>query len=986
MKTMNSARRNDNSRPGLARRGRLPCRLTCFTATLTLLLTAPPVSADLIFLEFGGQVVVEAEHFSSRVPSPVQRWLVVPDESPGLGFANARGGYLQVLPHVGGFHGDPFQTPYVDYRLRISTAGRYHLYLRWTGLDPQSDSVYARVLELSDGPGGAVADWYGFTKFPFANGDFATIPWQGEAGFESTPGLLGMGVDAVWVIPAAGDYTLRFSMREDGAALDTFVFQLATLNPPTGIGPPESASIESTAVPEPSAGALLVLGTLGLLSHGWRRRAQNTSASPARRRGRTVTLRVEELEGRVLLDTSALWGVAGELWSPQSRLPDFSFAGYHAGEAPIPDVPVVANVRDFGATGDGVTDDGQAFAEAIEAASGRGAVFVPAGHYVIRRYLSIYDSNLVLRGEGSGLTTLVFPDPLATMRGPGNAPTGTPFYAWYGGVVWVQGRQDGRFLADVTAGALRGDNRLTLSTTAGITVGQMVELFQTDPSATDHSLGSRLHADQPLTPDPLATTTPYTDRFVSRVTAIEGNTITLERPLRIDVELRWRPQISSYQPTIEEVGVEGLTFEFPAVPYPGHEVELGYNGIQIQNAANCWIRDVTFVNADSGIFLDGTRFTTVQDVSYTAYAERATFVTAFGPSNGHHGIVARSSWDNLITGFNIAVPYVHDLTVSSDASGNVFERGRGANLTLDHHGRAPFENLYTEVDVGLGTRTWASGSGNPGEGNSGARQTFWNIQAATPQHWPGGYPYAMRPPDQLNFVGITTNDATVMTPAGRWWEAIPPAALTPPNLYEAQLARRLGWLPAPWQAQDIGGPGLPGGAYATTAFFVSGSGAGVGDAADSFHFVYRPLTGDGWILARVATVQADAPPGALAGVMIRSGSEADAAFAGVFVTPGDGASFRWRTEPGGTGAETTTERVLLPSWLYLERRGDGFSAYGSIDGTVWYLLGSVTIPMADTAARSAATSTKTASAAGGTRISPPPPKRAGCASRAPRPK
>ncbi len=56
-------------------------------------------------------------------------------------------------------------------------------------------------------------------------------------------------------------------------------------------------------------------------------------------------------------DTSALWGEQGEKWSAQSRLPDFSFAGYHCGEDPIPRVAVAASIRDFGARGDGVTDD-----------------------------------------------------------------------------------------------------------------------------------------------------------------------------------------------------------------------------------------------------------------------------------------------------------------------------------------------------------------------------------------------------------------------------------------------------------------------------------------------------------------------------------------------------------------------------------------------------------------------------------------------------
>src|SRR6202043_4033415 len=35
-------------------------------------------------------------------------------------------------------------------------------------------------------------------------------------------------------------------------------------------------------------------------------------------------------------DYSALWGVKGEKWKPEERLPDFSYAGYHAGEAAIP--------------------------------------------------------------------------------------------------------------------------------------------------------------------------------------------------------------------------------------------------------------------------------------------------------------------------------------------------------------------------------------------------------------------------------------------------------------------------------------------------------------------------------------------------------------------------------------------------------------------------------------------------------------------------
>ena len=53
---------------------------------------------------------------------------------------------------------------------------------------------------------------------------------------------------------------------------------------------------------------------------------------------------------------SALWGARGELWSPGSRLPDFSLAGYASGQASIPDYPVLTNVNEHGAKGDGLTD------------------------------------------------------------------------------------------------------------------------------------------------------------------------------------------------------------------------------------------------------------------------------------------------------------------------------------------------------------------------------------------------------------------------------------------------------------------------------------------------------------------------------------------------------------------------------------------------------------------------------------------------------
>ncbi|HYN03608.1 MAG TPA: glycosyl hydrolase family 28-related protein, partial [Vicinamibacteria bacterium] len=100
---------------------------------------------------------------------------------------------------------------------------------------------------------------------------------------------------------------------------------------------------------------------------------------------------------------SDLWGQAGELWTPTSRLPDVAYAGYERGEQAIPSPAVVANVRDFGARGDGVADDTQAFQAAIRATA-QGAILVPAGRYTITDLVTIDKPNLVLRGEGRDRT------------------------------------------------------------------------------------------------------------------------------------------------------------------------------------------------------------------------------------------------------------------------------------------------------------------------------------------------------------------------------------------------------------------------------------------------------------------------------------------------------------------------------------------------------------------------------------------------------
>jgi regulation of enolase protein 1 (concanavalin A-like superfamily)/phosphatidylserine/phosphatidylglycerophosphate/cardiolipin synthase-like enzyme len=157
-------------------------------------------------------------------------------------------------------------------------------------------------------------------------------------------------------------------------------------------------------------------------------------------------------------------------------------------------------------------------------------------------------------------------------------------------------------------------------------------------------------------------------------------------------------------------------------------------------------------------------------------------------------------------------------------------------------------------------------------------------------------------------------------------------------------------LPSPWLHQDIGAVGAAGAASfnpQTNVFAVKGAGADIWGTADAFHFAYKPLAGDGVIVARVATVQ-NVASWTKGGVMIRETLDPGSAQALMLVSASKGLAFQRRPIAGGTSVSTAGGLVAAPQWLKLERIGNTFNAYSSADGTTWTLVGTDTIPMAAT--------------------------------------
>jgi outer membrane protein assembly factor BamB len=141
--------------------------------------------------------------------------------------------------------------------------------------------------------------------------------------------------------------------------------------------------------------------------------------------------------------------------------------------------------------------------------------------------------------------------------------------------------------------------------------------------------------------------------------------------------------------------------------------------------------------------------------------------------------------------------------------------------------------------------------------------------------------------------------------------------------------------PFGWNCADIGNPGL-GGTQTLRggAWTIQAGGSDIWETWDQFHFVWQALNGDGTISAQVVTQQVT-DPSAKAGVMLRAGTEANAAYYAVFVTPGGGIQVQYRVAQGYNARNAATISGKAPVYLRVARVGNTFTAYTSDDGRNW---------------------------------------------------
>lgn len=498
-------------------------------------------------------------------------------------------------------------------------------------------------------------------------------------------------------------------------------------------------------------------------------------------------------------------------------LHDFSYAGYHAGERPLPEsVPgprVDVTQAPYYADHTGVESVSAAIQEAINdvGRAGGGTVYLPPGTYRLTfsqtyrtEALLVAYSNVVIQGAGPDKTFL-FLDETVT-RGKAMirvAPVLT-------GVNWSDIDGQGQLVrTDVAA----RETVIPLVGPPPFAVGEWVVVqYDCTPEwvaehhmsdGWDSSIGG--------------------PAFYREIVAVDTtkNTITIDAPLRYTVKVRDKARVHRVSQPLTEVGLADFAIsmrEHPSTTGWGDNDHgtLGTGAYDVHTSSavsfngviNSWVRDIatylapgsTYAHIHSvGFNFSRSRFLTVRRVSVENPQYRG------GGGNGYPFVVGTQ--DSLYDSLR-AVNGRHNFTISGQrASGNVIYRGYISNpiqsLAADFHAYLSMANLIDNLTIDndrfeAADRSHAAGvSGFPKHGVTTTQSVFWNNEGLSyrpdrpaiirSDQYGWGYVIGTRGPAfrvALGFSGRTEPEDYVEG------EGLG-ATLQPQSLYVDQLERRL---------------------------------------------------------------------------------------------------------------------------------------------------------------------------------------------------
>jgi hypothetical protein len=201
-------------------------------------------------------------------------------------------------------------------------------------------------------------------------------------------------------------------------------------------------------------------------------------------------------------------------------------------------------------------------------------------------------------------------------------------------------------------------------------------------------------------------------------------------------------------------------------------------------------------------------------------------------------------------------------------------------------------------------------------------------------------------PSAAPFTAAATPAPTVAPPPAAPVVVAAPISAPAPAPVSAPVAAPTTGIPGGWSVDAVGDPDINGGAsFDGSRWTVQGAGRNIWGSGDEFEYASSAANGDVVVVARVDSQQRT-HGWAKAGVMIRAGTGASAAFVGLFRTPDNGLQFESRS---ATRAAPETTGLAIgdgPIWVKLVRRANSFAGFYSTDGVRWTRIGdAVTVAM-----------------------------------------
>jgi len=328
------------------------------------------------------------------------------------------------------------------------------------------------------------------------------------------------------------------------------------------------------------------------------------------------------------------------------------------GDPPV--FTTVLNVRNYGAKGNGSTDDTAAIKNTIKAASTGSVVYLPAGTYLITQTIYL-KPDMILRGDGSALTSLMF-------QGIGTANRCIGILRW-------AGDQSTEYVA-VTDGMDIGSTEITVSNVSGLQPGDIIEIDEDNDPAWGLTDSWQSHLPCQM----------------NRILAVDaGNSrLTLDRHLRHAYTAGRNPRLRKLA-VISNVGVENL-FVRRQDSVEGFTIEMKY-------AVRCWIRKVeSYMTYKSHVWMGNSFECEVRENYF-----HDSYV--FGGSGQGYGVACGKATSDCLIEDNVFRHLRHSMIVGIGANGNVYGYNFSTQRAIDPvhgtpqpdisvHGNYVFMNLF----------------------------------------------------------------------------------------------------------------------------------------------------------------------------------------------------------------------------------------------------------------------------------------------------